>query len=894
MKKDNNYIRKEADDLLKGNLRELFFQNNMNLKEHSASAGEDNGTDFYFDVTSENEEHNFFFRNQNKGTYDDLVIIKNNNDENFAKISYQISLRNVSNYYYEFDEAMIFTICDLNSNNIYWYDIQNDYSLKERILNQKSNNVKSIQIYIPTENVLNENTLKDFIDKIHYSKYIQLRKKKYISGNLEADYSKIEVDIRGKHIIDKIHYVIKLFEGIAVLPTDVISQLPPFKGKENNTFINRSTLNTESEDFFDFIESIILENDELKLKSNEVLIDNQKEKLKDIIDFLQVNMIHHIVWRGKQPKMRICVHKLFEYKKCDCERCNLERLDFKKTNILLGKDLENNTVYERLRRGYTHYLLGDYKKSVELFLEIYNDSTKTNNPITYTISTYNLTKLKRLIKSSYYGDDENQILEQLNPIKFDIDEPFINSKAPYFLEVFRDIKEKRFYEIVRDEIENCYDEIQKISFNDKYGISYSHNKYEDLKYSFLRFTNYLEHNFIIFNHYAEFKLLSKKVLESVFALYTLKNIHTEKHEKFSWSVIEMWIFNVDEDSTKHLLKKYSINKIKIDETLNIISRINELVENLIQSNEYLDDLSSWNKPLKVDTILNQILLITSLLNVDYSDKDKILLNVIELCEVLQSKNKIPYNQLIKFVENNEDEISKERIKQILDLFFNDENQKYNFGRAINIYAEKSTKTEIEEFIKRLLKINDLDEIDINLEDKYLKKLFYSFTFLDKDFTDRFIQKIINNLNEKFDRELYNFLSIYGFIGYDEDLFKKYVSSVPNYSNIDNDSRHYFLSYENLELGSVINLIYKYNLEITEELKKLSNKSHKKYFDYYCWLLDIDNFDYSKFNSHWILEYRTIHYFERFKKSEKLKSEIMKSLKSDYIEGVSKLFFEIYT
>lgn len=268
MKKDNNYIRKEADDLLKGNLRELFFQNNMNLKEHSASAGEDNGTDFYFDVTSENEEHNFFFRNQNKGTYDDLVIIKNNNDENFGKISYQISLRNVSNYYYEFDEAMIFTICDLNSNTIYWYDIQNDYSLKERILNQKNNDVKSIQIYIPTENVLNENTLKNFIDKIHYSKYIQLRKKKNISGNLDADYSKIEVDIREKHIIDKTHYVIKLFEGIVVLPTDVISQLPPFKGKENRTFIDKFTLNTENEEFFDFIESIVLENDELKLRSN--------------------------------------------------------------------------------------------------------------------------------------------------------------------------------------------------------------------------------------------------------------------------------------------------------------------------------------------------------------------------------------------------------------------------------------------------------------------------------------------------------------------------------------------------------------------------------------------------------------------------------------------------
>lgn len=74
MKYDNDYIRKEADDKLKGKFRNLFMQNNIKLKEHSGSAGEDNGTNFYFDVTNENEEHIFFIINQNKGTCTDLQI----------------------------------------------------------------------------------------------------------------------------------------------------------------------------------------------------------------------------------------------------------------------------------------------------------------------------------------------------------------------------------------------------------------------------------------------------------------------------------------------------------------------------------------------------------------------------------------------------------------------------------------------------------------------------------------------------------------------------------------------------------------------------------------------------------------------------------------------------
>ncbi len=97
MKKDNNFIRKEADDLLSGKLRNLFLENNMSLKEHSANAGEDNGTDFYFDVTNESEGHNFFFRDQNKGTFNKLKIIKNKKDVNFGKITHKISLRHAIN-----------------------------------------------------------------------------------------------------------------------------------------------------------------------------------------------------------------------------------------------------------------------------------------------------------------------------------------------------------------------------------------------------------------------------------------------------------------------------------------------------------------------------------------------------------------------------------------------------------------------------------------------------------------------------------------------------------------------------------------------------------------------------------------------------------------------------
>ena len=111
------------------------------------------------------------------------------------------------------------------------------------------------------------------------------------------------------------------------------------------------------------------------------------------------------------------------------------------------------------------------------------------------------------------------------------------------------------------------------------------------------------------------------------------------------------------------------------------------------------------------------------------------------------------------------------------------------------------------------------------------------------------------------------------------------------SRKEDDDFPFFKSYDSFRLGQVINLVYKYNLEFTEELKSLTKKSHPNYLDYYCWLMDIDNFDYSKFNPYWILEFKTIHYLNRFKKSQRLKEELCKALNNNYIEGVAKIYFK---
>ncbi|MCU7618480.1 hypothetical protein NZ698_14865 [Chryseobacterium sp. PBS4-4] len=889
MKFDNDHIRKEADDLLKGTLRNLLFQMGMKLKEHSASAGEDNGTDFYFDVTNEKNEHIFFFRNQNKGTNDHPKVLKKKKDVHYHTISHQISLRNAINYYNEFDEAIIFTLCDLTTKQVYWYDLQNDPSLKERIEIQKDKGSNFIRLYIPAVNFLNEDTLAQFLDHIETSKLAQIRKKKFLSDSTQSDYAIVEEEIKSMHIIDKIDHTLKLFDIIYVLPPNVISSLPPFKGSDENiTNLDGFTFYTDNEEFFDLIDSIILSDNEIKLNSDEIFVEDQNRKLKDITTFLSVNYINHIIWRGKSPKNRICVHNLFQYGICDCERCSLEKLNIKKAKELLEDKKEEDILYITLRKGYAYYLMGNYKEAFDVFFNIYNETDRANNPIKYTVLTYNLIRLRRLIKWSYIGSDEQDILEKLSKINFDFDEPWIRKKTPYFLDVFKYIKDEKFYDEARDSLDSCFSEIQKISFSDKYGSSFSSNRYDELKSSFLRLNSFLKYNFLIFKHYSNYEDFAKKVLECIFALYTLKNPITEKYQKFDWSIIEMWIFSIDEKHSVYLLEKYGLSKINFNEQFDIFERINDLILNLIYSCEQLESISGIYKPIKINRILSNILVIVQLLEISYESKSQVFENILLLAKMVKGKYNIPFDHLIRFVEKNEDNILKDQVRELLDVLIN-EDRNYSFGRLINIYVEKSTNEEIEDLIKEVLKIDDLFKIDVDLDKRYIKKLFYSFTFLKDEFKNDIKLKITESLEKNFSNELYQYATIYDLIEYDDKLFEVYTSHVPDMSDESQEQGYGF--YDNIMIGQIINLAFKYNLEFSNELKKLIKKSHPKYSDYYTWLMNIDSFDYSKFDPYWILEYRTIYYFERFKKSDILKKELVQCLKENYIEGVAKIYFK---
>lgn len=895
--KRNDEIQIEADTKLELKLIQLFRENGLEYKQHESDQKKEKGIDFYCHVYDrENQTQLFFFETQNKGTNTPIKLVKSEKHPEKGKISFQLELRHVRQYYYELTEALIFMYSDITSDTTYWYSIQLDSSIEDKIhqkeleleLKETKSKKPTIQIYIPSENKLNFENLSRFTKEIHLSRQQQNRKRN-LPFQTKADYKFIKNKVKDKDIIDKVIFSIDLFEGMDVIPTNIISQLYPFKETNAKTYILETDLKTDNEDFFDLVNSITL-NDK-KLISNRYNNDELvSEKLHKIIRFLTLNCIDHIHWAGISEKKntRVCVHKLFKNKSCDCERCNYAKLNFIKAQNLLQNESDEYTLHEKLRRAYTNYSMGNFHDAINLLKQVDKEATKNKKIIFSTVAKYNLIQLRKILSTTYSHKDRTSLLEILKNENLEIKEADIQLNAPHFYDLYKWIKDDSFFDRAFGSIDNKLEEIKKISYNDKHGGQYSNNHSYNLLVSFLRVNYFLEFNLIIYNTLDEYKQLSTKVLEANLALYSLKNPNTSKYKKFTSTILDMWMFNVNYDMGIHLLTKYNVKKIIVEDNQKTFSSLNSYLENLNNSITIINNKENETLHDTSEIVIANITLIISRIEFSESQINELANKLLLILTRFNSRGMIPsgaLNQLLSYQKK----INNTIIKKLI-LLLREHHAEYSsvFSYAIKYYSENSNSNEIERLVYEIIGTEVINEEVVFSQDNKLDRIGYAISFLNPDIRKSIKDTIVNRLRTNFDPRFYSLSAVYDLIDFDKDLLDKFVKTVPDLTQ--GDSERYFINSpnQNFRLGQLINLMYKYNQPFSDEIKLLSSFSFQK--DYYDWLMDLDGFDYIKFNQYWILEYQTKFYFKAFKKSKILKKEIRKALKEDYIEGVAKIYF----
>jgi hypothetical protein len=296
----------------------------------------------------------------------------------------------------------------------------------------------------------------------------------------------------------------------------------------------------------------------------------------------------------------------------------------------------------------------------------------------------------------------------------------------------------------------------------------------------------------------------------------------------------------------------------------------------------------WNKYRKV---LGNAFVILALTDLPEESIKPIAAALLPLLEKEKFIHKTEHGNLATFISRKGKFFSLQTMQKLLHLCI-DKNWLHNQG----IFS--ALKFQIIRYHKQLI-ITDLalyERIITNFFNECEKcKTFHHGDILTKvhailseQLKEDLTKKIEEHLQNNFNADTYYLFAVYDVIDYRKffDQFKQLIP-VPK-EKITN--KHPWYGYGEValqNLSHLINLCYKNDLDLNvEEFQK-----YRGITDYYDWLLDMQNFDYSRFNPEWVLEYQTDFYIKKIFSCSPAVRSIKDYLKKTKNPKISELFIE---
>jgi hypothetical protein len=763
--------------------------------------------------------------------------------------------------------------------------------------------------------------LKDDFDRLGVKYYIEIGQlinqlKEHLPAKEKAIESTYFEDkdlafirkVESLSIMEQIYQSLLRFEELPVLPPNKIAKLFPFNkrdsGRSHFALYELITNNQEVVDFFDSLSldsenNLIFKDDELiKIATPDYI-----EKTKSIIDTLHRNAVFHIEsWGGKG---RVCIHKLYVNTACDCVRCNYKQLNFCKSFNHLSNSLKE-TIKASLKNAYIHYQFGNFKTAFDLYEELAKRCENTNY-ITYFICRYNQTKLYHFISATYWLPDQKDILDKIKKINLN-DELIKIPLSEEVKDVLRWVQEQKFIYQKTFAIDKILAKILDSYQLDKEGGSSSNMYVEELESQLLQVYSFLNENFIIFDNFSEFQIIINKTLEGFIASYAIQSKYSNRLTEFDDFIISVMIFHGDAEQMIKLFNRYGFTQKQIiynskTETGNsfLITRI----KNFLNESKTIADIVSDNNSKnnyhfedKYNRILSNLLIISAKFNLAKSN-----VNFIASQLILLFKNcKIIHHSVIKhlryFINQRGNLIDLKTLRQFLEIAI-----------SYKAYHDDSLIKTIIVNIKTYhpnFKIKDSKTANLilsNYEPIKCPQCGYShgsdmlikfWLISNYSLKAKLKDIIITRLNFLFDKDLYFTaafnkvidFSIYlsNFIQCVQDaILKRPKSKHDTIPILENDNFIYF------DLNRLIDLAFKFNIDIMrEDIQQFTSTS-----PYFEWLLDMETFDYSKFEIIWVLEYPSIHYFKRMKAVSIISQKIRNELDNNYSKRLGQVYLKYF-
>lgn len=696
------------------------------------------------------------------------------------------------------------------------------------------------------------------------------------------------------HFVEQLECFIKIiYEDLNFIPLHALINHYPFATDENSDYDNY-TLYSFNHEIFKFFNSFeVIEQKDITIKKTHYFkgVIKPKIKVKEIVKRLTSNLIYNIDIHGSFHNIR-----LFERDKCTCARCEIEKFHFNDLNF--SKEVKETEIENLMNRAYAHYKVGHFIKAVELFQQVEEKSSKCNRNLSKYIAKYNLAYLASLIERHYFNNQEAQeIAAQLRTIN--LSEELCGASSAFDREIIEWMNNDNFLEYFSARLCKLRKLVVEHYENTQKGGTGSNNYINQLSDLFVEMDQFVQQNYIISDCYEPYIEMVEMFAEGLFASFSVKGDQNSKILSLNdWS-LSIILKNARPRTIRKLIRQYKLTSVEYynqqsDEfniqTLitNLFTDTDEKIQNITDSdfgepnyNFIQEKYQQWqSNALQLLRVMNFeesfIQQITDAILISYPSQ-KIPLDVYDLGDFLSAKDKyMTDEQLRKFfmigvTDKNiqgsfywqvmakvyeqhplKIKLTKPELSAILNIEITRRNPASAFVDIYRCLSDKQQKESIKEHIEGILKSTfDFD----------LWNLIVLYDIL--DFNSRYLEKAIKHLTP---------------IDLSGTPIRRVPHGRPNY---------------NSDLNDFINLCFKNDINLKDEK---FNAIEKGQTEYYQWLFDLDNFDYTEFDTEWIGAYRSKFYYQRFRQCKVLKEYLETSIKELGVSSSAKLkekYVDIY-
>jgi len=729
----------------------------------------------------------------------------------------------------------------------------------------------------------------------------------YLESSLShktPDFFEVPVEFEKLNIVDKLYFSLNEFKGLNCIHPEIIVNLPPFKNDKSSTSsYSNFCLKTDNKEIHDFLQKIKVVN--YKIEIIDASIENDKEKIQAIFEYLNHSLIQCICYREKYTEIEHHKIKVVKNDKlCDCNYCLFNRYEIGQlTARLKSKNIEHSIdLKDAISEGYFLCKLGYHIKGWSVFESIRNKAIISDQSIYSFLAQLNIRSIRGFINAPWNSDEREVISKKIEsidiyprilsyPVSKNVRNEIIRIKEDYYLNIGRRKVYKLFENI--NKTKNLYE-----GGGTTMGPNYLSQLYNEL---LILYCFYVA-NHIIIDDFDDFKSIFSKGIDGFFTSYSTKKSYQSKLSSFNSQIFNWIIHYLDIKKLEEIITKNKITEIEISEDSK-----NEIIATSLNFLKFQYDIGpfssySFNSDLSkqeyfslfrqnIRSYYDKIMYVLSLSNFQHSDLNEISSHLVNFIKSSEDFNSINWKYTALYIDKYTSSFKESQIKEILLLTLNSKNHRSGEDEIESICYSVSNNTDYsidESFLLNF--IDKLTEPCSNCGRVHKQEILLSpWLISPKNIKEKIKNKVVEILEEKFDPDLYQEAVFSDVITKDEgdlaNYFVEYTIKVLNKNDLINEKGENRI--RSFRGYNCINCLEKLKLDLSPtQIKTISETS-----DYYKWLISPKEFSYKDFNVNWLLNACPSLIKSKLKGIGELEKLIKEKLASNYNDKLSKFYFK---